>query len=100
MIERKQLGLVGAPDAVWSIEFVIDTLAHGRRLKCLTIVADFTRETVDIVVDHGISGLYVARAWERAARSVEESRSARPSSAGFKLIRSTRRLKVASRRQM
>ena len=28
-------------------------LEHGRRLKCLTIVDDFTKEAIDIVVDHG-----------------------------------------------
>ncbi|CAJ2808962.1 integrase catalytic subunit [Burkholderia pseudomallei] len=37
-------------------------------MKCLTVVDDFTKEAVDIVVDHGISGLYVARALDRAAR--------------------------------
>jgi putative transposase len=34
----------------------------------LTIDDDFTKESVDIIVDHGISGLYVARALDRAAR--------------------------------
>lgn len=68
MIEREQLALPNAPNAVWSIDFVMDTLANGRRLKCLTIVEDFTKEAVDIVVDHGISGLYVVRALDRAAR--------------------------------
>jgi len=28
---------------------------HGRRLKCLPIADDFTKEASDIVVDHGIS---------------------------------------------
>lgn len=37
-------------------------------MKCLTVVDDLTKEAVDIVVDHGISGLYVARALVRAAR--------------------------------
>jgi putative transposase len=67
MIEREQLALPNAPNEVWSIDFVMDTLANGRRLKCLTIVDDFTKEAVDIVVDHGISGLYVARALDRSA---------------------------------
>jgi len=67
-IEREQLALPNAPNEVWSTDFVMDALANGRRLKCLTIVDDFTKEAVDIVVDHGISGLYVARALDRAAR--------------------------------
>ncbi|WP_235362418.1 integrase core domain-containing protein [Burkholderia mallei] len=57
----------GAPNEVWSIDFVMDALSNGRRVKCLTVVDDFTKEAVDIVVDHGISGLYVARALDRAA---------------------------------
>ncbi|AIO53560.1 integrase core domain protein [Burkholderia mallei] len=56
MIEREQLALPGAPNEVWSIDFVMDALSNGRRVKCLTVVDDFTKEAVDIVVDHGISG--------------------------------------------
>ncbi|GCB05583.1 transposase [Ralstonia sp. SET104] len=68
MVEREPLALPAAPNEVWSIDFVMDALSNGRRLKCLTIVDDFTKESVDIVVDHGISGLYVARALDHAAR--------------------------------
>ncbi len=68
MVERERPALPAAPNEVWSIDFVMDALSNGRRLKCLTIVDDFTKEAVDIVVDHGISGLYVARALDYAAR--------------------------------
>lgn len=68
MVERESLALPAAPNEVWSIDFVMDALSNGRRLKCLTVVDDFTKESVDIVVEHGISGLYVARALDRAAR--------------------------------
>lgn len=47
MIEREQRALPNAPNEVWSIDFVMDALANGRRLKCLTIVDDFTKEAVD-----------------------------------------------------
>jgi transposase InsO family protein len=50
------------------MDFVMDALLNRRHLKCLTIVDDFTKESVDIVVDHGIPGLYVAVALDRAAR--------------------------------
>jgi putative transposase len=46
----------------------MDALEHGRRLKCLTIVDDFTKEAIDIVVDHGISGYYVARVLDQAGQ--------------------------------
>src|SRR5690606_216018 len=40
----------------------------GRRLKCLTVADDFTHESVDITVDHGISGAYVVRVLDQAAQ--------------------------------
>jgi putative transposase len=43
------------------MDFVMEALSKGRRLKCLTIVDGFTKESIDIVVDRGILGLYVAR---------------------------------------
>ncbi|TGQ97708.1 integrase core domain-containing protein, partial [Mesorhizobium sp. M4B.F.Ca.ET.200.01.1.1] len=46
-------------------------------VKCLTVVDDFTKEAVDIVVDHGVSGLYVARAMKRAARFSDCSKAVR-----------------------
>ena len=42
-----------AVNEVWSLDFVMDSLANGRRIKCLTVVDDFSRECVDIAVDYG-----------------------------------------------
>ena len=67
-VEREPLSLPERPNEVWSMDFVMDALSSGRRLKCLTIVDDFSKEVVDIVVDHAISGDYVSRALDRAAR--------------------------------
>jgi putative transposase len=67
-VERRPLLIATAPNQVWSMDFVSDALEHGRRLKCLTIVDDFSKEAVDIVLDHGISGLYVTRVLDQAAR--------------------------------
>jgi len=52
---------------VWSMDFVSDSLANGRRIKCLTVADDFSHECVDISVDYGISGQYVSRLLDRAA---------------------------------
>lgn len=41
------------------MDFVMDALSNGRRLKCLNIVDDCTKEAVDIVVDHSITGEHV-----------------------------------------
>ena len=57
-----------AVNQVWSLDFVMDALASGRRIKCLTIVDDFSRECVDIAVDHGIGGEYVTRLLEQAGQ--------------------------------
>ena len=54
--ERQPLLPVSRPNVVWSMDFVSDALANGRRLKCLTVADDFSHECVDIVVDHGIGG--------------------------------------------
>lgn len=55
-----------AINEVWSMDFVSDSLANGRRIKCLTVVDDFSREAVDIAVDYGISGAYVVRLLDQA----------------------------------
>lgn len=43
------------------IDFVADSLADGRRLRCFAVVDDFTRECVATVVDTSITGARVAR---------------------------------------
>jgi putative transposase len=57
--ERVPLQLAASINEVWSMDFVSDSLSGGRRLKYLTVADDFTHESVDIVVDYGISGQYV-----------------------------------------
>ena len=65
---RQPLRKPTAVNQVWSLDFVMDALASGRRIKCLTIVDDFSRECVDIAVDHGIGGEYVTRLLEQAGQ--------------------------------
>ena len=60
-VPRLPLDQPRGPNEVWSMDFVFDAMANGKRIKCLTIVDDFSREAVDILVDRGISGHYVAR---------------------------------------
>ena len=66
-LERVPLHECREINEVW-MDFVSDSLASGRRLKCLTITDDFSHECVDIAVDHGIGGEYVTRVLEQAAR--------------------------------
>jgi putative transposase len=51
----------------WSIDFVADTLVSGRRFRILTLVDDFTRECLGLVVDTSLTGLRVARELDRIA---------------------------------
>ncbi len=65
--ERQRLSPADAPNAVWSMDFVSDALASGRRIKCLTVADDFSHECVDLAVDHGMGGAYVVRLLDQAA---------------------------------
>ena len=44
-----------------------DSLANGRRIKCLTVADDFSHKSVEIAMDYGISGQCVTRILDRAA---------------------------------
>jgi putative transposase len=45
----------------WSLDFVMDTLVSGRRFRILTVVDDFTRECLGLVVDTSLTGPRVVR---------------------------------------
>lgn len=67
-VERQSLELPEGPNQVWSMDFVMDALCHGRRLKILTVVDDYTKESLDLVVSHSISGNHVASALDAIAQ--------------------------------
>jgi putative transposase len=49
------------PNARWSLDFVSDGLANGRKIRVLTIVDDFTRECLKMVVDTSLNGMRLVR---------------------------------------
>ena len=51
----------------WSMDFVADSLANGRRIRVLTVVDDFTRECLAMEVDTSLPGLRVARVLDQLA---------------------------------
>lgn len=67
LFERKPLPKPAVANLSWSMDFVSDGLASGRRLRCLTIVDDCTRECVAIEVDTSITGTRVQAVLERLA---------------------------------
>ena len=53
--------MIALPDQRWSLDFVHDQLAGGRRFRVLNIVDYVTRECLAAVTDTSISGKRVAR---------------------------------------
>ncbi len=67
-IRKRRVALMRTPmlvpsqaNQVWSIDFVSDALATGRRFRALTIADDFTRESPAIEVDTSLGGVRVVR---------------------------------------
>jgi putative transposase len=67
LFERKPLPKPTRANVSWSMDFVADGLIGGRRLRCLTIVDDCTRECLAIEVDTSITGIRVQAVLDRLA---------------------------------
>jgi putative transposase len=65
--ERKALPRPATVNYSWSMDFVADGLVGGRKLRCLTIVDDYSRECVALEVDTSINGRRVASVLDRLA---------------------------------
>lgn len=64
---RVEIPVPAAANQRWSMDFVSDQLANGRRFRVLNVVDDHTRECVLKIVDFSISG-------ERVTRELNELR--------------------------
>jgi putative transposase len=58
---RAPMALPQGVNQRWSLDFVSDALACGRRFRILAVVDDFTRECLALVVDTSLSGARVTR---------------------------------------
>lgn len=58
---RAPMTIPQAPNQRWSLDFVTDALADGRRFRMLAVVDDFTRECLALVADTSLSGRRLAR---------------------------------------
>ena len=58
---RVAMPLPARPNERWSMDFVHDQLANGRRFRILNVVDDYSRECIGQVVDTSLSGQRVAR---------------------------------------
>ena len=62
---------IAAPDQVWSMDFVADELFNGRRIRALTVVDNFSRQSLAIDVDFRLNGEAVV---ETMMRLLSQSR--------------------------
>jgi len=60
-VARAELPRPDKPNQRWSMDFMLDALSDGRRLRVLTIVDDYSRKCQRIVVDTSINGVRVVR---------------------------------------
>ena len=58
---RTRPPVLALPNQCWSLDFVHDQLATGRRFRVLNVVDDVTRECLRVVPDTSISGKRVVR---------------------------------------
>ena len=56
-----------APNVRWSMDFVSDSLADGRKLRVFNVVDDYSREALIMEVDTSIGGQRVARLLDEQA---------------------------------
>lgn len=54
-----------APNQVWSIDFMTDSLVDGRRFRLFNVMDDFNRESLAIEVDTSLPSLRVIRVLEK-----------------------------------
>ena len=66
--ERAALYVPRLPDTVWSVDFMSDALAWGRRFRTFNVVDDFNREALHIEVDTSINSSRLVRIFEQLKR--------------------------------
>jgi len=59
------LSVPTAPNQVWSIDFMSDSLADGRTLRTFNVLDDYNREGLSIEVDLSLPSLRVVRSLEQ-----------------------------------
>jgi putative transposase len=60
-VARTPIPLPDGPNSRWSVDFVHDQLACGRRFRVLNVIDDVTKECLAAVADTSLSGARVVR---------------------------------------
>ena len=58
---RAPMAIPQEPNQRWSLDFVSDSLACGRRFRMLNVIDDYSRECLGCIVDTSLSGRRVVR---------------------------------------
>ncbi|UIE41730.1 IS3 family transposase ISXac4 [Xanthomonas citri pv. punicae] len=66
--ERVPLYVPRLPDTVWSVDFMSDALACGRRFRTFNVMDDFNREALHIEVDTSINSQRLVRVFDQMKR--------------------------------
>lgn len=66
-VHREKTECATRPDEVWSMDFMSDALFDGRRLKLMTVVDNYTRESLAIKAGQGITGEQVTEVLAKIA---------------------------------
>ena len=64
-VERRERIKPAGPNQVWSLDFVSDQLADGRRFRALTVVDVYTRESLAIEAGQSLRGEDVVQVLQR-----------------------------------
>lgn len=67
---RLERPVLTAPNQCWSMDFVADALFDGRRFRALTIVDNFTKQSLAIKVDQQLNGEDVVAALDQLRHEV------------------------------
>ena len=62
---KQPLSIPTAPNQMWSIDFMSDSLTDGRRFRLFNVIDDFNRESLAIEADTSLPTLRVIRVLER-----------------------------------
>lgn len=60
-------------DEQWSMDFVADALMSGQRIRILTLLDAWNRESLCLETDHSLTGQRVVRVLERLRLSGKEA---------------------------
>ncbi len=58
---RAPLAKASGINQIWSLDFVSDALSDGRRFRILSVIDQYSRECLGLIVDTSLSGARVAR---------------------------------------